>query len=404
MLNPLEVVHRIAEDIVAFATNIPDFRKLTNGELLSYHKKLFTLDDLIWRQGQVQNLLELHNSYLTGYVKSILARRFGQDKVLDYFQILTTSIYKTRTELEEEAFVRLYLKTKNLSARGAEFTKLLQKHQQQFTWMAYGFAGPALTLNDFKQKLNQARRNPIFIKDIIARHKEKQKILRQQKRIVSQLPGRDRRFVVMLRKIMEAKAERVDAHSLTYFIADQLRAELARRIDVNVNQIRTVLPQDTAGLFNGLNKKQLNKEYQFVLYHLRPGRKMRKVAGTLARKKLKSLLATVPKLKDVSELKGEIAFPGKVRGRVRVVLEAKEFPQFKKGEILVTRITDPSYLPIMKKAAAIVTEVGGITSHAAIVSRELKVPCIVGTKVAVQALKTGQLVEVDANQGIVKKL
>ena len=76
---------------------------------------------------------------------------------------------------------------------------------------------------------------------------------------------------------------------------------------------------------------------------------------------------------------------------------------FKKGQILVSGKTNPNLIAAMKRAAAIVTDQGGLTSHAAIVSRELKIPCVVGTKIATEVLKNGDQVEVDANQGIVRK-
>ena len=78
--------------------------------------------------------------------------------------------------------------------------------------------------------------------------------------------------------------------------------------------------------------------------------------------------------------------------------------KIKVGEILVANFTTPEYVPAMKKAAAIVTDDGGITSHAAIVARELKKPCVIGTKISTKVLRDGDLVEVDANKGIVKKI
>ncbi len=76
----------------------------------------------------------------------------------------------------------------------------------------------------------------------------------------------------------------------------------------------------------------------------------------------------------------------------------------KEGEVLVAGMTTPDYVPAMRKACAIVTDEGGITCHSAIVSRELDLPCVVGTKVATRVLKDGDFVEVDATNGIVKKL
>ena len=78
--------------------------------------------------------------------------------------------------------------------------------------------------------------------------------------------------------------------------------------------------------------------------------------------------------------------------------------KFKKGDVLVTRMTRPEFLPLVKKTSAIITDGGGVLCHAAIIARELKIPCIVGTKIATQILKDGDLVEVDANRGVIKKL
>ncbi len=86
-------------------------------------------------------------------------------------------------------------------------------------------------------------------------------------------------------------------------------------------------------------------------------------------------------------------------GRVRVIKDVKGIEKFKEGEVLVTDITDPDWEPIMKIASAIVTDKGGRTSHAAIVSRELGIPCVVGTGNATRKLKTGRVVTIDCASG-----
>jgi len=107
------------------------------------------------------------------------------------------------------------------------------------------------------------------------------------------------------------------------------------------------------------------------------------------------------RLKDTSDILLEgIAVGTKIAsGAVHVIHDVKDIGTFKKGEILVTEITDPDWEPIMKIASAIVTEKGGRTSHAAIVSRELGIPCIVGTKIATTALKDGDMITVDCSSG-----
>ena len=107
---------------------------------------------------------------------------------------------------------------------------------------------------------------------------------------------------------------------------------------------------------------------------------------------------------EILEIKGNCASLGKAIGRVRILRNSSEISKMKQGEVLVTFMTTPDYIMAMQKAAAIVTNDGGLTCHAAIVSRELGKPCVVGTKIATISLKDGDLVEVDATNGIVKIL
>ncbi len=108
--------------------------------------------------------------------------------------------------------------------------------------------------------------------------------------------------------------------------------------------------------------------------------------------------------KNVKSAKGMSAYQGVVKGKTKIIMVLNQIPKFKKDEILVTPMTDPRYLPAMKKASAIVTDEGGVTCHAAIVARELKKPCVIGTKISTQVFKNGDRVEVDANKGIIRKI
>ena len=98
------------------------------------------------------------------------------------------------------------------------------------------------------------------------------------------------------------------------------------------------------------------------------------------------------------------AFPGVVHGVVRLVRNRLDFSKVLDGDVKVSTMTSPEYIAVIKKSVAIVTEEGGITSHAAIVARELKKPCIIGTKISTKVLKDGDVVEVDAERGVVKIL
>lgn len=100
-------------------------------------------------------------------------------------------------------------------------------------------------------------------------------------------------------------------------------------------------------------------------------------------------------------IKGIGVSPGRASGKVKIILNVKDISKFRAGEILVTEMTTPDWVPAMKMAAAIVTNLGGKTCHAAIVSRELGVPCIVGSEHATKTLKDGDVVSVDGQRGLV---
>ncbi len=100
-------------------------------------------------------------------------------------------------------------------------------------------------------------------------------------------------------------------------------------------------------------------------------------------------------------LQGTVAYKGKVQGVVRIIADPKNYKEFNRGDILVTGMTRPEYLQLMEMSGGFITDAGGLLSHAAIVARELKKPCIIGTKIATKVLKDGDMVEVDAERGVV---
>ncbi len=152
--------------------------------------------------------------------------------------------------------------------------------------------------------------------------------------------------------------------------------------------------------------KELENRTKFYWCEFRANSSIRLLSGKQAKNKIKSSgVFYKQSKKPLTEIKGQPASPGYAKGKARVGLNAHTLIRtIKPGEILITSQTTPEFAPAMKKAAAIITDEGGITSHAAIVSRELGIPCIIGTKIATHIFKNGDLVEVNADTGIVKKL
>ena len=105
---------------------------------------------------------------------------------------------------------------------------------------------------------------------------------------------------------------------------------------------------------------------------------------------------------SVSEVRGLTAYRGSVTGRARVVMNTADQDAVSSGDILIVPMTTPDYLPSMQKAAAFVTDEGGVICHAAIIARELKKPCVIGTKKATSVFRDGDWIEVDGFTGVVR--
>lgn len=182
-------------------------------------------------------------------------------------------------------------------------------------------------------------------------------------------------------------------------IAKQLKIKYSRLTLLTYTEI-------LGGLRDGLKVKEaeLKKRETAYVFLIKQG-KTTLVTGQVA-KKLTKYIDKGVHIKEVgtNNISGQPTSPGKTQGRVRVVMLAKDSHNIKKGEVLVCSMTSPDYVPAMKRAVAILTDEGGLLCHAAIVSRELGKPCIVGIKNVSRVLKNGDLVEVDADKGIVKIL
>jgi len=143
-------------------------------------------------------------------------------------------------------------------------------------------------------------------------------------------------------------------------------------------------PQDVEWAFDGKN---------LYIVQTRPVTTIKQVSKKAAEEKQGSTLTPI--------LTGSGASPGISSGHVRILKSAKEIDRVKDGDILVSVMTSPDFVPAMKKASAIITDSGGQTSHAAIVSRELGVPCVVGTNSATTTLKDDDIVTVDGEKGLI---
>jgi len=203
------------------------------------------------------------------------------------------------------------------------------------------------------------------------------------------------------RLLLAARKRYDNVHKVGISLERKLLSSLEKKLKVKPNTFNKLLANEFRQFLKdaSLPADIQKRDKFFFAVHNHSGHK--KYSLPAAQKIIKSLEPKLEIIKN-NEIKGQVAFKGKLRGKVRLIKLVAEAKSLKKGEVLVTAMTDPRYIQAMKKAAAIVTDEGGITCHAAIVARELKKPCIIGTKIATQVLRSGDEVEVDAVKGIVK--
>jgi pyruvate,water dikinase len=189
------------------------------------------------------------------------------------------------------------------------------------------------------------------------------------------------------------------------YYARPLLEEIGERLGLNWIDVRYLLPNEIKDALK--NKKKVRaekiadrkKNFALILedFHIDP------YFGKEAVSKTNELLEEEV-ASDVDSFEGKVAYPGIVKGKIKVVTSAKDIEKFNLGDILVTRDTTTELTSIIKRSAAIVANDGSLLSHTAIVSREFKIPCLIQTNIATKVLKDGDVVEVDANTGIVKIL
>ncbi|MFH1890422.1 MAG: PEP-utilizing enzyme [Candidatus Kuenenbacteria bacterium] len=183
---------------------------------------------------------------------------------------------------------------------------------------------------------------------------------------------------------------------------DKLLVEISKRTKYSLSLLRNMRDNEVINILQGKDidlKNVKNRHLIYAAYYTPKGESIYHNKGARA-----IYSAWIKSIKS-KEIKGQVASSPikKISGKVSVVVDVYR-DKFRPGTILVTTMTRPEFMPLMRKAKAVITDEGGITCHAAIVSRELNIPCIIGTKNATKILKSGDLVEVDAEKGVVRKL
>ncbi len=360
------------------------------------------------------------------FVESNL-EKFLKDKVSDseyqkYFDIFTTPLNNSFAQDQEEDILRIMrdfydndwfkdVTNKNLDeikSLWPDFYTRLQEHTARHSWVYYVYAGPVFTekvfLEFIKDYLEKNINPNVKLKELKDK-KENNNLLREQ--YINELkPDKFNESILRLAgKMVWAKPRRKDYQSKSYYHLEKLHKEIAKRLYISVSQTRST-PVDVLEASLKGNNIDLNIPNSIFKFHvcLPSVDGVFTMSGNDAEDFYNNSIEKEEEkdFRNLRELRGSVAQSGKVTGIVKIVNKPEDIQKMNDGDILVSVATSPSIVPAMKKAGAIVTDEGGLTCHAAIVSRELGITCIIGTKIATKVLKDGDLVEVDADKGVVR--
>lgn len=396
----------------------------TNRELAAEYERFLESNLKVYTYGLLIVLFDFQDTtFLSDELKVVLEKRHAGK----YFDVLTMPLRDTYNKQQDLDLLKIFsLIRKNktilslfkklpsgdlarvLIKRNPALWKKLKLHSEKYAWVNYVYEGPAADVVYFFDILRDfAKRNINPTKDLAVHRQDKACVKKEQSDIIKKLKLNQYETIIinLAREIVFFKAFRRELQSHAYYHVEFLLREIGRRLGLSLGQTRMMLPNEirSALLKGTIKTDEINRRLQLVVYAARPTKTIC-LSAQAARDYLNKNIEPEKKVKKANEIKGAVAYPGQVRGTVRIINSPDQISKMKDGDILVSHATNPNLMPAIRKAAAIVTDEGGLTCHAAIVAREFKIPCVIGTQIGSQIFSDGDTVEVDATKGIVKKL
>lgn len=284
----------------------------------------------------------------------------------------------------------------------------IEKYTKNFAWLTTSHHVQPMNLDKAVLNVKDSLKDATSLTELENLLQKNNQTIEKQNLLIKKyrLDAHDLKIIKFLCQINHFNETRKAGMSKALLWSYPLFQEIADRLNTDPVSLRQLTDKEiTKSLALGIIPEKyqsiIAKRLEYYLCLLHQG-KIYELNGEKAKKYFEENF--LPTDKNLTELKGNIAQKGKAVGKARLILIEHQVEKLQEGEILIASMTDPNMLPAMKKAAAIVTDEGGITCHAAIVSRELKKPCIIATKIATKIFQDGDMIEVDAENGIVRKL
>ncbi len=447
-----QAIIRWSNKLRAFAETLPEtgLEKLSSRKLWELYSAHDRLHSQYYQWGWIPVAADMFHSNFTECLKERLKQRgLAEDKVNEAFVTLTQPTRPSLIQVERRAWLELALRIQRdpsqrrvfislfdqfkeqadikfglathtpeyeaaLEKQSAELVsrirpsllKAVQAHYAKYFFVQRMWVGRVATFEHYLKELVKLVGHRSDIRQmLIDDRRTLQAGIRKRQQLLRRwgIRGQDRTLFDSFGDFMVTKIYRRFAQIYALYKLEFIQREIGRRLKLTLIQVRFMLPDEVRrALATGkADRRALRERSRFCVYQAERGNDS-VFTGTRA-KSLAQAAQSVP-VSQANELRGQTGCVGQAVGTVRIVIRPKDMAKMRPGDVLVSIATDPDIVPAMKKAAAIVTEQGGVTSHAAIVSRELNIPCVIGTKIATKVFKDGDRIEVDATKGIVRRV
>jgi phosphohistidine swiveling domain-containing protein len=397
------------KDITLFDEVEKDSKKL----LLEYNKKMNSINFSKLTDNQLGDLVKYFAEQFVGTLfiarsmrmidESIMPRLkelFKNEKSVDEAVAMACACERLTFPMQEEiAVLEAAIEIKKDKSKTE---KIIKRLLEKYAWVTCGYyTETPRTKEVYIQKLNDLLKdNP---EKQLEEIKERQKINLKKRDELIKKYSENKKLILMTGLAGYFKDVYKSSNNEIVYRGEVLFSELARRSGKTLEFLKDLNSDELVRI-----AKKLKIDENIVDRRLERGvilndkDKMIELYGKEAEEFENKYLKI--ENESVSEFKGRAASKGYTKAKARVVLNASQFNKMQKGEILVVINTSPDFVPIMKKASAIIAEEGGLTSHTSVVSREFGIPCVVGLHNITHLIKDGDELEVDANKGIVRIL
>ncbi len=376
-----------------------DIEKVDNQELYKLFDEFTEIYFKFWEIGMTVELVILALELWLG--EKLKNKIEDVRKYNEVFAKLTTEIDLTFYREEEKELLEIS------KLNEEEQETALKEHQKKYYWIYNSYLeAKVLGLAYFKHELEKMKKGKDIEKILNEMSTYTEKVIGEKKDFIEKL-GLGESYKTLI-KNLEDFCIIQDKRKAYNFIANHhlelFAQEIAKRFNLDLYDVKVLLPKEVKQLIENKLNKNIIKERKplFILHFIMD--KMEIITGDEA-EKIKSKYAVIKKTDQSRVIQGVLASRGEsyyFRGVAKILSSPKEVDKINEGDILITKMTSPDYIVAMRKAGAIITDEGGILCHAAVVSRELGITCIVGTKVATKMIKDGDVIEIHGGRGTVK--